>query len=290
MFRPTDAEEGSDEAKEPAETPTPNENGNSNASEAEDPLPFAAPKEEEKESFDTETALPHFRFLFDFISQYLGEQVDLMRRLRLGQEQKIAFEDLWMIFDAGDTIYCPSHEGGVAVGEDHTTKPRYVPQIFRVLGAIGGLRLRKTLAPKGNNAINQYDELFGDQLFTAPSIRWNWTKLQAGTSNVASRRARDQLTPMYVVCFHVDFDGLKYGTVREIFTFKPFDGLMDIRSLEAYPTQYLVPEPDARDTYLERGRKFINVMAVSHMSYEGLTVGKSREEVSIKFLSIIHRF
>ena len=295
MCRPADAEGDGDEKKEPAENPAPNENeaNNSNASETGDPLPFAGPKEEEKESFDKETALPHFRFLHGFVLEYLDEQVQRMRALRLGQRQKIAFEDLWMIFDAGDTIYCPRHEGGVAVGEDHTTKPRYVPQLFRVLGSVGGLQLRKTLAPRGNNPLDQYDEFFGDQMFSGPFIRGTWSKLQGNSSNAASsRRARDQLTSMYVMCFHVDFDGTKYGTVKEIFTFKPYDGLVDIRSLEAYPTQYLSfdqPSPDSStgDKYLERGRKFVDVMAVSHMSYEGLTVGKSREEVAPPFPLIL---
>lgn len=71
-----------------------------------------------------------------------------------------------------------------------------------------------------------------------------------------------------------------------------------IRSLEAYPLQYLETapvqilseqndpgadhsgtEPQQEDMLLERGRKFIDVTAVSHMSYEGLTIGTNREEV-----------
>lgn len=37
---------------------------------------------------------------------------------------------------------------------------------------------------------------------------------------------------------YVDFDGAKYGSDLEIFLFKPFDGQVLVKTLEAYPLNY----------------------------------------------------
>ena len=274
------------------------------SSQLADPLPFAtlsAEGADEEDKFESREALSHFRFLLEFVDKYLGRQLELLQRLRLGQEETIAFQNLWMLFDAGDAISCPLQEGGVTLGfgdDSHTTKRRYLPQVFRVLGTTGGLPLRKTLGPRGNIG-DDYDDgdgMWGTLLQVVSGSFMGQgghrtgqaagTGIRIANAVPASRRARDRFTPLHVVCFHVDFDGTKYGTIREIFTFKPYDGVVDIRSLEAYPTQYLRPEPDQATTepdverFVNRGRRFIDVTAVSHLSYESLTVGRSREEIN----------
>ncbi|GAB1312064.1 hypothetical protein MFIFM68171_02274 [Madurella fahalii] len=257
------------------------------AKETDDPLPFPASSVEgPEEQFESKEALAHFRILLEFVDVYFARQLLLLQRLRLGQEEKIAFQDLWMLFDAGDSIYCPFQEGGTTYGysdDRHTTKTRYLPQIFRVLGTTGGLPLRKTLAPrvKIRDEYDDDDDVWGKLLVSGFFKQRGLTRAAV---TPPSGRARDRFTPLRVVCFHVDFDGVRYGTVREIFSFKPYDGLVDIRSLEAYPTQYLRtesnPQTSELDRYLSRGRKFIDVTAVSHLSYESLTVGNSREEIN----------
>lgn len=119
---------------------------------------------EEEEEFDTREALPHFRLLVEFIDEFLARQVLLLQQLNRGFEDRIAFEDFWMLYDAGVNIYCPSQEGGVVYdgnppvghwgapgegGVKHTTKARYVPQIFRVVGTTGGLSLRSPFLQRG---------------------------------------------------------------------------------------------------------------------------------------------
>lgn len=62
---------------------------------------------------------------------------------------------------------------------------------------------------------------------------------------------------------------------------------MDIRNLQAYPTQFL-PKPtplgtenkSEDDRYLVRGNKFIDLTFVSHRSFDGLTAGKGRQEIN----------
>lgn len=250
-------------------------------------------EKKELEEYETEEALPHFRLLLEFVEKYLHKKVTLFDRLRQGLEDKIAFEDLWMLFDTGDTIYSPYVEGGVVFrnGEEsqHRTKTRYVPQVFRVMGTDGGLPLQKALAPKQSDP---GDDKLNDSFFSKWSIKGPQHASRPATQDGIpfAQRNMNKFAFLQVVCFHIDFDGAKYDLVQEVFTFRPYDGFVDITSLEAYPMQYLKTQPGRfpggddhteEDSLLQRGRKFIDATVVSHLSHEGLSVGKSRQEVRI---------
>ncbi|KAK1831939.1 aaa family atpase protein [Podospora conica] len=267
--------------------------------------PIGGDEQDGQRPFQTHEALSHFRLLIEFVDKYLARQVQLFQRLRGGLEEKIAFEDLWMLFSFGEDIYCHSQEGGMVYdnnitpgshaptfdsgglgprghGDTHITNARHVPQIYRVLGTIGGLLLQDLLYVSGLKS-TRHDHTDSDSIFTMPG----------DDSEIQAVHERDSFSPLYVVGFHIDFTGVKYGVVREVFSFKPYNGLVDIRSLEAYPTRYLASQPsqfdssnpesrpdDFFDRYLARGWKFIDLTTVSHMSFDGLTAGKGREEIN----------
>jgi hypothetical protein len=252
--------------------------------------------------------LVHFHKFLEFIDSYLAKPLQLYRRLQTGHEDRIAFENMWMLFDQGNDIYCPSHTGGLPIplrgsglpmgpgmrNEDlHIPKPRYVPQLFRVLGTTGGIPKAHTLGiPTASVHRSAFDKAppyqsFGSTNLPSRQKQHTWSR-NFPTSYLW--RTRNRYTPFFVICFHIDFDGLKYGTVREVFVFKPHDGLVDIKSLAVFPIQYLKPElsrslksttEDEPDILLERGRKFLDVTAMAHMWYEGLTIGKGRQEVNL---------
>ncbi|KAL6410848.1 AAA family ATPase [Ilyonectria robusta] len=281
--------------KTPTDEPKANDaTENDTAAKQDGVLPFPATLEDgkkEPEGYETKEALLHFRMLLEFVEKYLHEKVTLFDRLKKGLEDKIAFEDLWMLFDTGDTIYSPYVEGGVVLKhheESHTTKTRYVPQAFRVLSTAGGLPWRRTLAPKQSDP---GDDILGNPFFSKWPIKGlrhaALPEMQDGIPS--AQRNKDKFAPLHVVCFNIDFNGVKYGPVHEIFSFRPYDGLVDITSLEAYPIQYLKTQPGRfpggdeqpeEDSLLQRGRKFIDATAVSHLSHEGLSVGKSRHEIN----------
>jgi len=253
----------------------------------------------------------------------LGAQVSLLERLKAGKEDKIAFENLWMLFNSGDTIYSPFHEGGQILqnneDEKHITKRRDVPQAYHILSTVGGVPHYKAFGrkPKGVTFdVMEYNSFSQDR---------GWQFLANKLGMPASETMKNKYIPLYVslrpgtissltimltryeklYCFYIDFDGNRYGTVPEIFTFKPHEGEVDIRSLEAFPLHFLdaplggigtqLKDADAqagedstvaqsqqpvKDFLLERGRKFIDMTAMSHMAYDGPTIGDSREEVS----------
>ncbi|SPO05931.1 uncharacterized protein DNG_08620 [Cephalotrichum gorgonifer] len=303
--------------------PTKKGEGDGEEEEDDDVLPFPETSENEEkrpEAYETEEALRHFRVLLDFVDKWLYKKVRLFSRLKQGLEEKIAFEDLWMLFDAGDTIYSAYLEGGdsgitttkegqpitseqryyslreqrYGANRDevpHVTTARYVPQVFRVLGTTGGVPLKKTLSPRQHNPDKDISEDSLLRQFLVKGFQKGDGLLERQDEIPSYQRNTNNFLPLKVVCFNIDFNGIKYGTVKEIITFKPHDGLVDIRSLEAFPLHYLRGQPGRvldegdgglggdRDPLLERGKRFIDVTVVSHLSYEGLSIGRSREEL-----------
>ncbi|KAF4963138.1 hypothetical protein FSARC_8851, partial [Fusarium sarcochroum] len=224
---------------------------NTDGTPAGETLPFP-----EEASYDRLEALGHFKELISFMTEYLSKQVQYLDCIKEGKESKISFENLWMLFDTGTTIYCSSRESKQI--REYTSQPQYVPQAFRVVGAVGGLPLTPSFAPNIDDSRD------------------------SSTPVSSSRRMKNMFSSLYVFCFNIDFDGVKYGVVEQIFMFKPFHGQVDIQSLEAYPEQFLRPDKAGDHPMLnlsERGEQFIDATLVSHLAYEGLTVGKIREEV-----------
>lgn len=107
---------------------------------------------------------------------------------------------------------------------------------------------------------------------------------------------RETFSRLNVIVFYIDFDGIEYGIAQEIFAFKPYEGVMDIRTLQAYPTQFSTPKqspvattisPEV-DKYLVRGNKFIDYTSFSHLSFDGLAAEKSRQEINSAVIVDFH--
>lgn len=272
--------------------------------EAKDDLPFAAdsdPDSSEFASFYKPEALGHFDLLLEFVDKYLGKKINLYKRLTTGHGDKIAFEDLWMLFDTGMDIYSPSQEGGVEIidaNDDeniHITQRRSLPQVYRVSATFGGIRLSKSLAPNYRESqadLDYADPDFRQSVFGRNNVNATIPRGRGGPTVTPSQAIKNKFSTLHVMCFYIDFDGSKFGTVTEVFPFKPYTGVVEIRALDAYPVQYYNDErsPDssttdlqsilAYDSLLERGRKFLGLTKITHMSYEGLTVASVKEEVS----------
>ena len=262
--------------------------------------------------------LKHFRMVVDFIEKYLSKQLDLMARLRAGKEQTVAFENLWMLFQTHDTVFTASRMGGDVLTnphdefqnlkpppppqpagrppaplpshESHTTIRRDVPQAYRVLAAEGGVPYYKTLAP------NSVVSAMGDEAERLMFARGR--RLEPSLADPYEQQTNNKYSPLFVYCFYVDYDGENYGTVSEVFVFKPFEGEAEIRNLEICPLSYLDTQTEGfptetrtaapgnehlrswSETLEDRGRSFLKTTNTSHMNYDGFTVGRNREEVN----------
>lgn len=251
-----------------------------------------------KHSYNGPEAFEHFKHFLDFIDEYFSQKIELSRALKAGAKERIAYEDLWMLFDTGDTIYCPLRKNRTAVrkkaetesdagsgsdddGDFHCTRRRYLPQAYRVLATMGGSLLQRTWAPKDTKLKSELwspESLL--QLFQAPGRSARDTLLQSQQADFLPKHLmKERFSPLHVICMYVDFDGANYGTQTDMFVFKPFDGEVSIKSLEAFPLRFAV---SPRANYLsERGRKFVDITSSSkHMKHAGWTVGENKEEVS----------
>lgn len=79
---------------------------------------------------------------------------------------------------------------------------------------------------------------------------------------------------LVVYCFYLDFNGYEYGCVDDLFVFKLFEGEMDICSLEVYFMSYF--DKKKFDIW---GERFVDVISVLYMQYQGFMVGLSCDEV-----------
>ncbi|APA16115.1 hypothetical protein sscle_16g108850 [Sclerotinia sclerotiorum 1980 UF-70] len=254
--------------------------------EESDLLPFATTKssgDDEIPAYDRSTALLHFQAFLSFIDEFFGKKIQLYERLRNGEEHHIAFENLWMLFDTDDTIYCPlreatSEEHANSEGDDdHTQIRRYTPQAYRVVATSGGMPLTRTMAPVLKVTIE--DDVVAPGPVSKSSMKANVKTLADILTQTAkiSRNIRGNYSDFKVYCFYIDFDGVEFGMVQDLFIFNPYEREMNIHDLEAYPVNYKLCEK-----LFHNGEKFIDATRVSHLQYEGLTVGPSREEINMK--------
>ncbi|OTA92035.1 hypothetical protein M434DRAFT_396717 [Hypoxylon sp. CO27-5] len=215
-------------------------------------------------------ALPHFRELCKFCDKYLKPKIVLYEKIRGGLSDKIAFEDLWMLFNFNETIYCPIKRGhqevslyetGVSNMIKYTTRPKFTPQAYRVVYAEGGI------------GVYNDQERDDDSIITSSSTR------KSKSQNDITVGAKAIFCSLIVYCFSVESDAERYTPVEDFFIFKPFEGEVDVTSLEAYPLQFHRQKSQISKMLLERGRKFIDMTSISHVTYDGLTVGDDKEEV-----------
>jgi hypothetical protein len=110
-------------------------------------------------------------------------------------------------------------------------------QVYRVLQVSGG---RKSLTPRSNKSRSSF---------------------------------RRTVSNLVIDCFYLDFDGKKVRPVPKTISIQPYDDLRPITTLEVYPLRYEKERP--RENLIQRGRKFVELVQVSHRRYKGLNLTES---------------
>lgn len=228
-------------------------------------------------SYERKEALDDFRELISFLDRYLGKEITLFKEYSKGENHEIAFESLWMLFDAGELIYCHTQKRDGTLpkiynGENRnsSTSPLevYTPQAYRVLGTIGGITATKERKRPG---LSRSERTVYDP---PPDI-------QDESDDVAVLSKRDRYTPLYVDCYFVHFDGTRFTPGQTYFEFKPFEGTVKVQSLRAYPMRYRVAETGHALLDLQaRGRRFLDLTVVDHRHYDATTLGRDKEDIN----------
>jgi len=163
-----------------------------------------SPPSEEKEALkedeerNSRTALEHFRLLIQFMDEDLKEIFELRDKIREGTLQKIAFDDLWHLFDYGQEVLIKDKEQ-----PDKSTA-------HKVLKFTGGRKI--TASTKLN----------------PPLIRPIANALGPGMWDGA----------FAVQCWSLHFDSVLYWPHEEVVGIRRYDGEMEITSLPVYPMKF----------------------------------------------------
>lgn len=229
-----------------------------------------------KPSFDRKEALDDFRELVAFLDKYLGNEVSLHKGYSEGWLQDIAFENLWMLFDTGELIYCHSQkrDGTLPTIYNGDTRKNgsvplevHTPQAYRVLATSGGIPATKEKRRAGRASLEQ-------------SIHDQMTDPEDKSGSVAVSSKRDRYTPFYIDCYFVHFDGSRFSPGQNWLEFKPFEGMIKVQSLLAYPMHYRPNELSGAIDLRERGRQFLDLSVVDHRHYDGVTLNGDKEDIN----------
>lgn len=100
------------------------------------------------------------------------------------------------------------------------------------------------------------------------------------TTTSPSSGNRSNYNPLFVFCYFVGFWQKRLETFEDAFRFPPFDGEVEVTSLEAYPLRYYRRNTAIGvEDFVARGLNFLDLMVIRHRKYDGLTVSEKAEEV-----------
>lgn len=193
-----------------------------------------------------------------------------------------------MLFGTNETIYSPRQRGSktwVWSDQDdyHMSNPiGELPQAYKIAATFGGAPLMKKPDSGMWEAVFPRSPPFAD--ITGKSA------LQFELANSASvdLGVKESYSSFNILCYRLDFNGQEFGTVPGTFIIKPYEGEIDIVSLEVYPLEMKKPSDNTAEDPVERGRAFIEMLHFAHKQYDGLTIGHKREEVSTPFMIASH--
>lgn len=229
-------------------------------------------------------ALEHFRILAGFMDKYMSSSIELFDDLRAGKQSRVSFENLWMLFGTNETIYSPKQRGSKtwvrsAVDDDQMANPvGDLPQAYRIAATFGGAPLMK------KSETGMWDAVFEVPKTSSPAADGQGDaalQFELANSTFVDLGIKESYSSFNILCYRLDFDGHEFGTIPGTFIIKPFDGQVDINSLEVYPLHMRKAQKNGLSEDLtERGRQFISMLDFAHRRYEGLTLGQKRDEVS----------
>ena len=157
---------------------------------------------------------------------------------------KIYFLDLWYLYQPGDWVVLDERRGrrfspdAGPEDERQPSQPRNLGEraatIWRVLETAGG---RPKLSPPHKSEQN--------------------------------RSPLNEVNPLCVRCYRIDYDGDHFGPIWVDFDFQPWEGEKLIEQLEVVPLRLIKDAKEKRERYINRGKYFKEMTTPRHMIYSG---------------------
>ena len=204
---------------------------------------------------ESRKAFQHLQLVIQLLDEDLRPIFDLRDDYSKGIFEKVAFENLWLLFSLGTLAFFREPERG------------HPPALVRVSSVSGGRRLLN----------NERLESFH------PDKKHNPGENSKGRENRFSIRL-----------YSLSFDGESYGPIDTSLTIPGWEGLRNIRDLKLFPVQYCKPgrdfdierfptSDDFKSHLTERGKRYVGLGSVAHRYYSGQIIGTRREQVKYLF-------
>jgi Domain of unknown function (DUF7025) len=172
------------------------------------------------------------------------ELMPFVRRYVSGTYHKIHFRDLWYLYQPGEWVTLDERRGS-----------RFSPDA----------------GPGGDKPAGQPGNL-GERVAGFWRVRkatGGRPKLSAPTKDERNRCPSNQLTPLTVRCYRIDYDGDGFGPIWVDFDFQPWEGEKLIEQLEIVPVRYMKKAREKRELYVKRGIQFMELTVPQHRIHAG---------------------
>lgn len=197
----------------------------------------------ERECTCLKDAKDHIRLLVQLMDEYLSDLITIRRNIVSGKLKKIAFKDLWLLYQTGDLV----------------VSSRSDRQAYRVVQVSGG----RPLMAQSLDLPGKDEPYVGEVDQDSPDI---------------NNRSRN--SPFTINLVNLESDGQKLGPVQHQVIVREFDDEIAIRKLEVYPLNLAKDSNQVKEDLVERGKFFVTLAKIAHMRHSGLSFGEPQEEVS----------
>ncbi|KAL9005183.1 MAG: hypothetical protein Q9188_002019 [Gyalolechia gomerana] len=222
---------------------------------ADNSAPHRSAKDECKhevseELFAQVEAITHLRILARFLKEDMKEIFAKHELLRSSKAEKVAFQDLWHLFMAGDLVVAESESS-------ERSLELYQVSILPAADFFSSRRPVKEISTRTEGSQHLVESVYKEESVSAMSV-------------------------FQVDVFYFDFDGQKFGPVERRLELASYEGEKNIVDLPIYPLRYHKNADQFMATMLARGKKFRELATPNeypHRDYSGLSVGEPQEQI-----------
>jgi hypothetical protein len=122
----------------------------------------------------------------------------------------------------------------------------------------------------------------GQYLYSRSGHQRVWRVIQCtgGRSYLSTDGSHDRVdgpgvqkySPLFLDCYHIDFNGKRFGPVHHQFKIPPFEHARDVTVLEVVPMEYVDKSDKLLEHLTQRGQDFIDATRVCHRYFVGRTL------------------
>ncbi|KAL8759679.1 MAG: hypothetical protein Q9184_003542 [Pyrenodesmia sp. 2 TL-2023] len=188
-------------------------------------------------------AISHLRLFTKFMDEDMKEIFAKHELLRSSKAKKIAFIDMWHLFEAGDLIVAESDSS-------ERSLELYQVAILPACDFFSSRRPVKQIQTKTEGSHQFVESVYGEESVSAMSV-------------------------FTIDAFFFDFDGQKFGPVERRLELVSFEGERNIVDLSLYPLRFRKDAAQFKNMMLGRGMKFRELSIPNvypHREYNGLSI------------------